>query len=202
MQTYERKIIDMKLLCHVFIIVNIFLQLTLWVHSMNWCVCVCSCVYFFPSICMFSLRISLTHCVVSRSTSVIIITLALYFVWHAVISSPLDTFFCLFAHLFLIHVHFELKWCVHLCVCLYVCKCSFSISTTIRRLLKILYANIQQGKKNINVEHFFHALTYTHTNYPCHLWSMFHFAEQIFNVHCVCVRRFFRVSVLLLNLLS
>lgn len=57
------------------------------------------CVWFFPRFVfvfrffLFRSEFSLTHCVVSRSTSVIIITLALYFIWHAANSSPLDTFF-------------------------------------------------------------------------------------------------------------
>lgn len=41
----------------------------------------------------FLFSASLSHCVVSRSTSVIIITSALYFLCHAVQPTPLDTFF-------------------------------------------------------------------------------------------------------------
>lgn len=109
-----------------------------------------------------SSRISLTHCVVSRSTSVIIITSALYLIWHAVSSSPLDTFLFVVAHLFLIHAHFISNWN----------GCVSAISTTICRLLllneqkkRILFSN-QRKKKRMNkkyVKHFFC------TNYPCYL---------------------------------
>lgn len=88
---WAQNIIDTKLLCHAFIIIYFFCLHS--EYTMNWCECVCVR-FFSSSICVLSLRISLTHCVVSRSTSVIIITLALYFIWHAASSSPLDTFFC------------------------------------------------------------------------------------------------------------
>lgn len=117
------------------------------------------CFFLHPS------RISLTHCVVSRSTSVIIITSALYFIWHAVSSSPLDTFlFVCRASLALIHAHFISNW-NGVCVCL-----RYHLS-----VVEKFFTWTEQHNREKNMSNTFSA------QITPAIWNMFHFAERIFN---------------------
>lgn len=133
-------------------------------------VCVCVFCSFTLSVCyecffLHPSRISLTHCVVSRSTSVIIITSALYFIWHAVSSSPLDTFlFVCRASLALIHAHFISNW-NGVCVCL-----RYHLS-----VVEKFFTWTEQHNREKNMSNTFSA------QITPAIWNMFHFAERIFN---------------------
>lgn len=133
----------MRLLLYFFFAAH-SLNSTLWI-DVNVCV-VYVYVFFSFNICLFSLRISLTHCVVSRSTSVIIITLALYFIWHAASSSPLDTFLFIRASLSNTCSFRIEMMCAFVRV--FVCvSAPFPSRLPFVGCKKILYANIQQKKR-------------------------------------------------------